>query len=166
CYNVYRGEKLHEFTKIASCVQDTIYLDKSVEANKQYYYTVKSQTEVGESNFHPNIATAFSIESNDKITIQFIETQKEGYLVKVKLNKMNIKPTDVYGVTINNVSYLNVEDVKILGIPEMEENNAFNVFIPTSKVKENSNYAIKAFVIKNEKMIESAIVNQYVTKKL
>lgn len=163
-YNVYRGEKLHEFTKIASGVLDTIYIDNSIDANKQYYYTVKAETEAGESNFHPNIATTFSVESNDKITIQFIETQKDGYLVKVKLNKMSVKPTDTYGVVINNVSYLNVEDIKILGISEKLKSTAFNVLIPKSKLKDNSNYAIKAFVTKQGKTLESAIVNQHISK--
>ncbi|MFB9056128.1 hypothetical protein ACFFU9_05165, partial [Mariniflexile ostreae] len=80
-YNVYRGEKSHQFTKIASGVKDTIYIDKTADSKSQYYYTVKAETEAGESNFHPNIATAFSVESNEKITIQFIETQSEGYMV-------------------------------------------------------------------------------------
>ncbi|WP_372756107.1 fibronectin type III domain-containing protein [Mariniflexile sp.] len=164
CYNVYRGEKLHEFIKIATCIQDTIYTDNDVDASKQYYYTVKAQTEVGESNFHPNIATTLSVKNADKITIQFIETQESGYLVKVKLNKMSLNPKDDYGVIINNVSYLNVEDLKISGAPEKEGSTTFNVFIPLSKVKENSNYAIKAFVTKQGKTTESAIVNQKITK--
>ncbi|MFB9057634.1 hypothetical protein ACFFU9_12875, partial [Mariniflexile ostreae] len=119
----------------------------------------------GESNFHPNIATAFSVESNEKITIQFIETQSEGYMVKVKLNKMSLKPNDAYGVVINNVSYLNVEDIKIPGIQEEEGSTSFHVFIPHAKVKENSNYAIKAYITKQGKTIESAIVNQHTSKQ-
>ena len=99
------------------------------------------------------------------MNIQFIQTQIDGYLVRVNLNKMSIKPKDSYGVIINNVSYLNVEDIKILGIPEEEKPNSFQVFIPNSKVKENSNYAIKAFLIKDGKQIESTIVNQYIIKK-
>ncbi|ALJ06458.1 hypothetical protein APS56_15535 [Pseudalgibacter alginicilyticus] len=166
CYNVYRGEKLHELTKIATCIQDTIYMDYDVDIDKQYYYTVKAQTEVGESNFHPNIATAFSMENKDKVAIQTIENQKEGYLVKVKLNKMTINSKDTYGVIINNVSYLNVEDVKIAGLPEKKGSTTFNVLIPRSKLKENSNYAIKAFVIKQGRTFESAIVNQQISKKI
>jgi hypothetical protein len=163
-YNVYRGVKLHEFTKIASGVKDTVYVDNSVIENIQYYYTVKAETEVGESNFHPNIATAFSIEKNNKVIIQVIETQKEGYLVKVELNQIKLKPKDSFGVIINNVSYLNVEHITIPGIPDPERQNSFRVFIPNSKVKAASKYAIKAFIIKGGEQIESAIVNQYISK--
>ncbi|SDS58517.1 fibronectin type 3 domain-containing protein [Polaribacter sp. KT25b] len=163
-YNVYRGVKLHEFTKIASGVKDTMYLDNSIKENTQYYYTVKAETEVGESNFHPNIATAFSIEKNNKIIIQSVENQKEGYLVKVELNQMKLKPEDNFGVIINNVSYLNVEHIKILGTIDSDKKKSFKVFIPNSKVKIDSKYAIKAFVIKKGKQIESAIVNQYISK--
>ena len=163
-YNVYRGVKLHEFTKVASGVKDTVYIDNSIKDNVQYYYTVKAETEVGESNFHPNIATAFSIEKNNKVKIQSVVTQKEGYLVNVVLNQLKLKPGDSFGVIINNVSYLNVEHVKILGIPDVERNKSFKVFIPNSKVKVNSKYAIKAFVVKGGKQIESAIVNQFISK--
>ena len=163
-YNVYRGVKLHKFNKIASGIKDTIYVDNSIKENVQYYYTVKAETEVGESNFHPNIATAFSIEKNNKIIIQAVETQKEGYMVKVVLNQMKLKAEDSFGVIINNVSYLNVEDNKILGIIDSEKNKSFKVFIPNSKVKADSKYAIKAFVIKGGKQVESAIVNQYISK--
>lgn len=165
CYNVYRGEKLHEFTKVASCVQDTIYIDNSIKSNKQYYYIVKAETEVGESNFHANIATAFTVDKNKKINIQVIETQENGYLVKVKLNHIKIKRNDDYGIIINNVSYLNIDDIKISGNPKYGEGKYFRAFIPYSKVKENSTYTVKAFVIKDGKQIESAIVNQYITKK-
>ncbi|WP_299668301.1 fibronectin type III domain-containing protein [uncultured Polaribacter sp.] len=165
CYNVYRGTKLHEFSKIASCVTDTIYMDKSINANTQYYYTVKAKTEAGESNFHPNIATAFSLEKRNKIRIQSVEKQKEGYVVKVALNQVKIKPKDVFGIIINNVSYLNVEDIKILGEYDKDRNKSFQVLIPLEKLKEKSNYAIKAFLSKNGKQIESAIVNQKINNK-
>ncbi|MDN3618143.1 fibronectin type III domain-containing protein [Polaribacter undariae] len=163
-YNVYRGTELHEFTKVASGIKDTVYVDASIKENTQYYYTVKAETEVGESNFHPNIATAFSIEKNNQVKIQVIETQKEGYLVKVVLNQLKLKPEDSFGAIINNVSYLNVEHIKISGIPDAERNKSFQVFIPNSKVKVNSKYAIKAFVVKGGKQIESAIVNQFISK--
>ena len=163
-YNVYRGTELHQFTKVASGIKDTVYVDASIKENTQYYYTVKAETEVGESNFHPNIATAFSKEKNNQVKIQVVETQKEGYLVKVVLNQLKLKPGDSFGAIINNVSYLNVEHIKILGIPDAERNKSFQVFIPNSKVKVNSKYAIKAFVVKGGKQIESAIVNQFISK--
>lgn len=165
CYNVYRSDKLLKFEKIASCVKDTVYVDTSVDVNTQYYYTVKAVTEVGESNFYPNIATTFALENKSKINIQYVQKQKDGYLVRVNLNKMTLKPKDAFGIVINNVSYLNVEDLKILGTPDKERENAFDVFIPNSKIKENSKYAIKAFVISQGEKTESTIVNQYISKK-
>ncbi|MEI6866594.1 fibronectin type III domain-containing protein [Flavicella sp.] len=165
CYNVYRGVKLHEFSKVASCLQDTVYIDENIVGNKQYYYIVKAETEVGESNFHANIATAFSLENSNKLNIQLIDKTQEGYLVKVNLNKIQISKGDSYGVIINNVSYLNVENIKIFGDPNYGEGKSFETLIPFSKVKDHSNYAIKAFVIKQGQIIESAIVNQYISKK-
>jgi len=164
-YNVYRGEKLHEFTKIATAIKDTVFLDNNIVNNKQYYYTVKGVTDAGESNFYPNIATAFSAENNDKITIQVVETREDGYLVKVKLNKLQIKGNDAFGIIINNVSYLNVEDIKIEGTRGVEETKQFQAFIPLSKVKQNSNYTIKAFITKQGKTLESALVNQHIAIK-
>ncbi|GAL63651.1 hypothetical protein JCM19300_2687 [Algibacter lectus] len=164
-YNVYRGEMLHEFTKIATAVKDTVFLDNNIVNDKQYYYTVKGLTGAGESNFHPNIATVFSAENNDKITIQVVETKEDGYLVKVKLNKLQLKENDAFGIIINNVSYLNVEDIKIEGTRRPEETKQFQAFIPLSKVKQNSNYTIKAFITKQGKTLESALVNQHITTK-
>ncbi|MDN3666796.1 fibronectin type III domain-containing protein [Algibacter miyuki] len=164
-YNVYRGDKLHEFTKIATAVKDTIFVDRNISNGKQYYYTVKGLTDAGESNFYPNIATAFSAESNGKITIQVVETKEDGYLVKVKLNKIQISSKDAIGIIINNVSYLNVEDIKIEGTRRPDENKQFQAFIPLSKVKTNSNYTIKAFITTQGKTLESALVNQYITSK-
>jgi len=165
CYNVYRGKKLHEFTKIASCIKDTVYVDNAIASNTKYYYTVKAVTEAGESNFHPNIATAFLEGNNNKINIQGITTQEAGYLVKVELNGMTVNPKDNYGIIISNVSFLNVEHVKILGVTTNEKQKSFRVFIPNSKLSVNSKYAIKAFVEKQGNQIESAIVNQYISKK-
>jgi hypothetical protein len=165
-YNVYRGEKLHQFLVIAKGIKDTVFVDSEIERNKQYYYTVKAQTEAGESNFYPNIATTFSEEKNNKINIQVIQANENGYLVKVKLNGLKINSEDTFGVVLNNISYLNVENSQILGTHAELNTNNFNVLIPKDKVKENSNYAVKAFVINQAgKTIESAIVNQYIKKQ-
>lgn len=165
-YNVYRGEKLHKFSVIAKGIKDTVFIDSEIQPNKQYYYTVKAETEAGESNFYPNIATTFSEEKNNKINIQVIQANENGYLVKVKLNSLKIKNGDTFGVVLNNISYLNVENSRILGTHAELSTNNFNVLIPKDKVKENSNYAIKAFVTnKAGKTIESAIVNQYIKKQ-
>ncbi|MBU3011282.1 fibronectin type III domain-containing protein [Polaribacter vadi] len=161
-YNVYRGTKLHDFTKIASKVKDTFFIDNSIKDKIQYYYTVKAETEVGESNFYPNTATALSLESNSEINIQIVRKQKDGYLVEVNLHKITLNPKNSYGVILNNVSYLNVEHVKIFGEKITEKTNKFKVLIPLSKLKEKSKYAIKAFVLKGKRQIESTVVNQIV----
>jgi len=161
-YNVYRGTKLHEFTKIESAVKDTIFVDATIKDKTQYYYTVKAETEVGESNFYPNIATALSLENNSEINIQIVRKQEDGYLVEVKLHKVALNPKNSYGVIINNISYLNVEHTKILGEKITKKSNNFKVLIPLSKLKENSKYAIKAFLIKGKRQIESAVVNQII----
>lgn len=165
CYNLYRGTKLYEFNKIASCLKDTVYIDENIVANKQYYYVVKAETEVGESNFHANIATTFSSEKNNKITIQFINKTEEGYLVKVNLTGITINENDIYGILINNISYLNVENIEILSSSIVDNEKSFKVIIPFSKVKKGSNYTIKAFLKNKDGVIESPIVNQYIQKK-
>lgn len=164
-YNVYRGKKLHEFRKIATGIRDTVFLDNSIKKDIQYYYTVKALTEVGESNFYPNIATTLSLENNNKISIQSIETQEDGYLVKVTLNKINAPIGYRYGLILNNVSYLNVEHVNIEGVKSQGKPNSFQVFIPKDTMKQNSKYSIKAYIVKKEERIESAIVNQFIPKE-
>lgn len=161
-YNLYRGTTLNDFIKIASGIKNTTFLDNAVNEETQYYYTVKAETEAGESNFYPNIATTFPLNNNGELLIKQIEKEKNGYLVKVFLSKTLLEKHDTYGVIINNISYLNVENVKILG--EKNSKKSFDVYIPFSDLKENSKYAIKAFVKNKHKSLESNIIQQRVQK--
>ncbi|WP_372757846.1 fibronectin type III domain-containing protein [Mariniflexile sp.] len=155
-YNVYRGEELHKYKKIASNVKASFYEDNTPE-NKMYYYTVKAETAAGESNFYPNTATLFDVESKYSIDITDIEKQANGYLLKVKFKNILLDGDYSYGVKIENISYLTVEEQLILGRNLLVNSNTFEVFISHFELAKKSKFAIKAFINTNGKSLFSKL---------
>jgi hypothetical protein len=156
-YNVYRGLELHKYHKIASGIKTASFKDTSAKEAVIYFYTVKAETSVGESNFYPNTATLFNSADEYSIKIKKIEKQKEGYLLKVKFKNILLDGDYSYGLKIENISYLTVEENRIEGRNLSKETNSFEVFIPNSKLNKKSKYALKAFVNTNGKSLFSKL---------
>lgn len=156
-YNIYRGEELHKYQKIASGIKNDFFKDTSIEKDKMYFYTVKAETSAGESNFYPNTATLFS--SNDKYSIKItnIKKQKEGYLVKVAFKNILLDGEFSYGIKIENISYLTVEEQLINGTDLSHNMKTFEVFLPDSELNKKSKYTIQAFINTNGKSIFSKL---------
>ncbi|WP_343329204.1 fibronectin type III domain-containing protein [Polaribacter staleyi] len=156
-YNVYRGVELHKYQKIASGIKTPPFKDNSIEKDIVYFYTVKAETSAGESNFYPNTATLLSSEDEYSIKIKNIEKQKNGYLLKVKFKNILLDGDFSYGVVLENISYLTVEENKIAGTKFSPKTHTFEVFIPNSALDKKSKYALKAFVNTNGKNLFSKL---------
>ncbi|MEO9569838.1 MAG: fibronectin type III domain-containing protein, partial [Polaribacter sp.] len=156
-YTIYRGLELHKYAKIASGIKKPFFKDTSAKQDVIYFYTVKAETSVGESNFYPNTATLFNSSDEYSIKIKKIEKQKKGYLLKVKFKNILLDGEYSYGVKIENISYLTVEENKIEGRNLSKKTNTFEVFIPNSKLNKKSKYALKAFVNTNGKSLFSKL---------
>lgn len=156
-YNVYRGLELHKYHKIAKGIKKPSFKDTSAKKDIVYFYTVKAETSAGESNFYPNTATLFNTADEYSIKIKNITKQKEGYLLKVKFKNILLDGEYSYGVKIENISYLTVEENKIEGQNLSKKTNTFEVFIPNSVLNKKSKYALKAFVNTNGKSLFSKL---------
>jgi nitrogen regulatory protein PII-like uncharacterized protein len=161
-YNIYRGEELHNYDKIASGVKTPFYEDKTPE-NKTYYYTVKAETSAGESNFYPNTATLFNVDAKYLIEITDVEKQDNGYLLKVKFKNILFDGEYSYGVKLENISYLTVEEQLVEGKNMSADSGNFEVFVPNSELVKASKYAIKAFINTNGKSLFSKQPNRSIT---
>ncbi|MEP3837667.1 MAG: fibronectin type III domain-containing protein [Algibacter sp.] len=159
-YNIYRGEELHNYHKIASGIKLSSFIDTSAEKGKVYFYTVKAETSVGESNFYPNTATLFSSDDEYAIEIKQIEKQDDGFLVKVAFKNILLDGEFKYGLKIENISYLTVEEQVIEGNSLSKVLKTYNVFIPNTELAKNSKYAIKAFINTNGKDLFSKLPNK------
>ncbi|GAA3638539.1 fibronectin type III domain-containing protein [Flavivirga jejuensis] len=156
-YNVYRGKELHNYKKIASGIKTTSFKDTSTKKNSVYFYTVKAETEAGESNFYPNTATLFGSDEKYAIKITDIEKQKDGFLLKVMFKNVLLDGDYSYGIKIENISYLTVEEQLIQGRGISHNMKVFEVFIPNSELEKKSKYTIKAFINTNGKSIFSKL---------
>lgn len=161
-YNVYRGEELHQFKKIASGIKTTSYRDNSIKKDKVYYYTVKAETSVGESNFYPNTATLVTSKDKFSIEITDIKKEKEGYLLKVVFKNIALNGDYSYGIKLENISYLTVEEQLVKGRNLSNNMKTFEVFLAYSALNKNSKYAIKAYINTNGKSIYSKLPNKII----
>ncbi|MFB9052732.1 fibronectin type III domain-containing protein [Formosa undariae] len=159
-YNVYRGKELHNYQKIASGIKGSFYRDLSVEKETIYFYTVKAETSVGESNFYPNTATLFSSDDEYEIKITSTEKQDGGFLFEVKYKNILLDGEYSYGLKIENISYLTVEEQLIKGQDFSSDSKTFKVFVPNSALAKKSKYAIKAFINTNGKSLYSKLPNK------
>jgi hypothetical protein len=162
-YNVYRGETLHNYKRIATEVRQPFYEDDTPEKNKTYYYTVKAENSEGESNFYPNTATLLDSNAKHVIEITNLEKQKNGHLLKVKFKNILLDGEYSYGVKIENISYLTVEEKLVNGKNISENLKTFEVFIPNKELTRNSKYSIKAFINTNGKSLYSREPNSIKT---
>lgn len=156
-YNVYRGKELHNYKKIATGIKVPFFKDTSAEKNIIYFYTIKAETSAGESNFYPNTATLFGTDEKHLIEIVDIEKQKDGFLLKVEFKNILLDGDYSYGIKIENISYLTVEEQLINGRDLSHNMKVFEVFIPNSKLEKKSKYTIKAFINSNGKNIFSKL---------
>lgn len=159
-YNVYRGEELHKYQKIASGIKTVTYTDASVEKDKVYFYTVKAETSAGESNFYPNTATLLSSNQKYSIEIKNIKQQKDGFLFSVAFNNILLDGEYSYGLKVENISYLTVEEQLIRGTNLSPITKTFEVFVPSSELAKKSKYAVKAFINTNGKSLFSKLPNK------
>ncbi|GIZ09708.1 fibronectin type III domain-containing protein [Flavobacterium sp. UMI-01] len=159
-YNVYRGEQLHQYQKIATGIKTFTYTDTSVEKDKVYFYTVKAETSAGESNFYPNTATLLKTDQEYSIEVQTIEKQKDGYLFKVDFKNILLDGEFSYGLKLENISYLTVEEQLIKGTNLSQNSKTFEVFVPNTELAKKSKYAIKAFINTNGKSLFSKLPNK------
>ncbi|UMB59199.1 fibronectin type III domain-containing protein [Lutibacter sp. A80] len=150
-YNIYRGVELHNYHKIASGIKGAFYKDTSAEKDKLYFYTVKAETSAGESNFYPNTATLFGTDEKYLINITDIEKQDNGYLFKVAFKNILLDGEYSYGLKIENISYLTVEEQIVQGKKLSIKSKTFEVFVPNSELVKKSKYSIKAFINTNGK---------------
>ncbi|WP_157961174.1 fibronectin type III domain-containing protein [Lutibacter citreus] len=154
-YNVYRGEELHKYQKIANGIKGATFKDISAEKNKIYFYTVKAETSAGESNFYPNTATLFGADEEYLIDIMNVEKQENGYLFKVAFKNILLDGEYSYGLKIENISYLTVEEQIVKGKNLSNNSKTFEVFVPNSELVKKSKYSIKAFINTNGKNLFS-----------
>ncbi|MEP1489846.1 MAG: fibronectin type III domain-containing protein [Algibacter sp.] len=162
-YNVYRGEELHKYKKIAEGIKESYFKDITADNGTMCYYTVKAETEAGESNFYPNTATLYTTHEKHLIEITSIKKQNDGYFLKVEFSNLLLNKNQyTYGVKLENISYLTVEETTIQGEKENMKINAsnFEVFIPIEKLAKHSKYSIKAFINTNGKSLFSKLPNK------
>ncbi|ANW95450.1 hypothetical protein AXE80_03775 [Wenyingzhuangia fucanilytica] len=159
-YNVYRGEKLHHYSKIAEGINASSYIDTTAIKDKVYYYTVKAETSAGESNFYPNSATLIDVKETSSVRIDKVEKQKDGYLFYVSYNNVLLDGEYSYGLKIENISYLTVEEQLLNGVDLHTTDKTFKVFISNSELTKKSKYAVKAFIKTNGKSIYSKLPNK------
>ena len=158
-YNVYRGEVLHQYKKIASGIKTPFYEDETPEKDKTYYYTVKAETSAGESNFYPNSATLFEVEAEYSIKIINVVKQEDGYLFEVEFKNILLNGEYLFGLKLENISYLTVEEQLVNGNTLSSEKNIFSVFVHNSQLAKQSKYTIKAFINTNGKTLYSKLPN-------
>lgn len=159
-YNIYRGEKLHNYTKIASGVTSNTFMDTSIKSNKSYFYTVKAETPEGESDFYPNTATLINNDSKYSIEIKTIEEREKDYLVLVTFKNIPVNSDFTYGIKMENISYLTVEEQTIKGQNMSMNSGEFKVFIPKKSLVKKSKYAIKPFINSEGKNYNNNLNNQ------
>ncbi|MEJ7778971.1 MAG: fibronectin type III domain-containing protein [Daejeonella sp.] len=145
-YRLYRGTELHKFSVLADNISGNSYIDKST-GGKEYYYTVKSYTEDGECSFYPNIATIIRVNRKTSVVVQSIAKMKDHFLVKVVFANIPLDGETLFGISLNDISYLNGEENKIVSSEHMK--NSFDIKVPFSAVKAGRSYAVKGFVQTN-----------------
>ena len=64
-----------------------------------------------------------------------------------------------FGLKLENISYLTVEEQLVNGNTLSSEKNIFSVFVPNSQLAKQSKYAIKAFINTNGKTLYSKLPN-------
>ncbi|MDO6737777.1 fibronectin type III domain-containing protein [Wenyingzhuangia sp. 2_MG-2023] len=159
-YNIYRGEKLHHYSKIAEGIKMSSYVDSTAVKEKIYYYTAKAETSAGESNFYPNTATLIDVKETSSVKINKVEKKNDGYLFYVSYNKVLLDGEYSYGLKIENISYLTVEEQLVEGSDLSKKDKTFEVFISNSELTKKSKYAIKAYMKTNGKTIYSKLPNK------
>lgn len=143
-YRIYRGEKLYDYKPFAEGIEENHYLDTSVKAGENYYYTVKAYNADGECSFYPNTATVIQYDKVQNIEVTQIKQKEDGFEITVHFNNMKDKLVDAYGVALSDISYLNVEE-DLFETTAVKE-GSFVVKIPLNKLKKGSTYAIRGFI--------------------
>ncbi|MEO9511851.1 MAG: fibronectin type III domain-containing protein [Flavobacteriaceae bacterium] len=162
-YNVYRGEQLHQYKKIAKDITGNNFEDTSTEKGKIYYYTIKAETSAGESNFYPNIASLYPENKEYSIEITSVEKQKNGYLLRVEFSNLLLTKDEYsFGVQLENISYLTVEETTVEGENMKLNASNFMVFIPDEKLAKRSKYSIKAFINTSDKNYTGKLSGKYI----
>ncbi|WP_139956471.1 fibronectin type III domain-containing protein [Flavicella sediminum] len=159
-YNVYRGDAPHVFQKIESGIKKPFFKDTEAVKDKVYFYTVKAETSAGESNFYPNIATLYSQDEKYNIDIVSIEKKADGFLFQVEFKNIVVHGDYSYGLKIENISYLTVEEQLIKGKNMSLNSKAFEVFVPYTELAKKSKYAVKAFIQTKGKRFFSKLPNK------
>lgn len=142
-YRIYRGSKPHQFSVVAENIQGNIFIDTDPK-EKEVYYTVKAYTDEGECNFYPNTATVIERDKENYLVIKNVLRNEDHFLVEVSHDNIKKDKNTDMGITISDISYLNVEEETI---PAFNiERNGFYVKIPFSSLRSERTYAIKAFI--------------------
>ncbi len=152
-YRLYRGKKLHQFEMLAENIKENSYIDTTAAHGDNFYYTVKSYNTDGECSFYPNIATVIKRDNQIVIEVKDIVEKDNAYSVTVKFNNIKLDGDIRYGVSVSDISYLNVEED--LYQTSESENVEFVIDIAKDKFKNGRTYAIKGFVNTNGKSIFS-----------
>ena len=164
-YEILRGEQPHQFEVIASDVNGNTYTDRSISKGKTYFYAVRGQTDAGTSNFYSNIATPITNTSEYSIEITDITDHHDHYTVTVAYKNIPLDGLYSFGISYNNISYLNVEENRILSSSENKNLGIFKVILPKSKLTKGSRYALKAFVNTNGKDIYGSQPDTIITNQ-
>ncbi|GAF02178.1 fibronectin type III domain-containing protein [Saccharicrinis fermentans] len=152
-YRLYRGKKLHQFEVLAEDIDMNNYLDRTAKHEDNYYYTVKSYNEDGECNFYPNIATVIKRDHQILIEVKDIVEGEDVFSVTVQFKNIKRDGNVRYGVSVSDISYLNVEE-DLYESSDLQD-GMFTVHIPKDKFKKGRTYAFKGFVNTNGKSIFS-----------
>ena len=162
-FSVLRGKKPHQFEVIASNIKGNEYIDKSISKGENYFYAVKGETNTEMSNFYSNIATPIANSSEYSIEITDVTDSDNSFIITVAYENIPLDGLYGFGISYNNISYLNVEENKVSSSSENKSLGTFKVILSKSKLVSGSRYAIKAFVNTNGKDIYSSKPDTIIT---
>ncbi len=146
-YRLYRGTQLYNLKPFAESITATNYTDKDLQKGTDYFYSVKAYTTDGENSFFPNTATIIKSSNQAFVKVSEIKQLNDVVTVTVNFKNVNLDGDVVYGITLNDVSYLNGEDLNFTTLKA--NNGVFTISIPADKLAKKRAYTVKGFVKTN-----------------
>ena len=146
-YRVYRGVELYHLQPLVDNLDSANYTDKSIAKGQEYFYSVKAYTADGENSFFPNTATIIRSSNQSSVTITEIKQQGGETRISVSFNNVAVDGDVVYGVSLNDVSYLNGEEIRFT--TDKISGKEFTITMPAGKLVAGRTYAVKGFIQTN-----------------
>lgn len=150
-YRLLRGPAPHDFEPIAENITGSTYFDTLPDPEQDYFYTLKTYNQAGESNFYPNVASIIPYEQARRITVEKTEDKVDYFLIKVVYENIPQNQVQQFGLSYSNISYLNAEATPIAGqdLTSSGARGSYTVRLPKQLLRKNATFALKAY-IKND----------------